>query len=344
MVGRFRCCRSQRIFVICLLGLALAVLLLSPHQSRPSKYAHFNESNFTFLYDRGIHEAFYPHLQHYQCREVVSQKALCQWDLSPKGLPLLLLAITSHPASHSRRSILRRTWARPRDVGGFQLRHVFLLAMDPQPNLALHESDTLGDILMWDFEESHHNLSLKERCFLQWMHRHCQQAAFVFKGDDDLFVNIEALTEYLHQTPNVSKFIHGNVHYRSAVQRWGKYAVSRAFYPMLVYPNFASGGGFIMPQPIIPKLYNASLWVPVFPMEDVYVGFLALAAGLRYRHDKHFRVWGPPRDELDVYQDSVVVHGISMERIEEVWKQIQRVLVRKKLSLATQTTKNIRTA
>nr|XP_008121747.1 PREDICTED: beta-1,3-galactosyltransferase 5-like [Anolis carolinensis] len=339
-VRRFHCCRSQRIFVICLLGSALAVLLLSPHRGRRRNYTHFNETNFTFLYDRRIHEAFYPQLQHYQCREVVSQKALCQQDLSPKGPPLLLLAIKSHPASHSRRSVLRNTWAQPRDVGGFRLRYVFLIAMDPKPNLALYESDNIGDILMWDFVESHHNLSLKERCFLQWMHRHCQQAAFVFKGDDDLFVNIEALTEYLHQTPNVSEFIHGNIQYHSIVVRKGKYAVSWDFYPLKEYPNFASGGGFIMSQSIVSELYTTSLWLPVYPLDDVYLAFLALAAGIQYQHDEHFRVWGPPRDELDVYQDSVVVHGISMERIAEVWKQIQRILLLKKLSLASQTTKH----
>ncbi|XP_008121748.2 beta-1,3-galactosyltransferase 5 [Anolis carolinensis] len=300
----------------------------SPHQpGRRDKVIILNNGSTTIRLDSSIYEDFFPQLQRYQCRELVSQEDLCQQDLSPKGPPLLLLAIKSHPASHSRRAVLRRTWARPRETGGFQLRHVFLMATDPHvkhSNLAWQESKAIGDILMWDFVESHHNLSLKERCFLQWMQRNCQQAAFVFKGDDDLFVNIEALTEYLHQTPNVSEFIHGNIQYRSAVVRKGKYAVSSAFYPLWVYPNFASGGGFIMPQSTIPELYNASLWMPVFPLDDVYLGLLALAAGLQYHHDGHFRVWGPPKDELEVYRDSVVVHGISMERIEQVWNGIQK--------------------
>ncbi|KAH0626047.1 hypothetical protein JD844_000750 [Phrynosoma platyrhinos] len=285
-----------------------------------------SDGTLTFHLDWSIYEDLLPELQHYQCRELVSQDGLCREEI-PGGPPLLLLAIKSHPASSNRRAVLRRTWAQPREAGGFRLRHVFLIATSPNTrhtNLVQQESHAIGDILMWDFVESHHNLSLKERCFLQWLHWHCQQAAYVFKGDDDLFVNIKALTEYLNQTPNASKFIHGNIQYHSTVMRKGKYAVSPAFYPMNQYPTFASGGGFIMPRSSISELYNASLWLPVFPLDDVYLGFLALASGVQYRHDGHFRVWGPPKDEFEVYRNSVTVHGISMERIEQVWKEIQK--------------------
>ncbi|XP_025033407.1 UDP-GlcNAc:betaGal beta-1,3-N-acetylglucosaminyltransferase 7-like, partial [Python bivittatus] len=178
-------------------------------------------------------------------------------------------------------------------------------------------------ILMWDFAESHHNLSLKERCFLRWVHQHCQRAAYVFKGDDDLFVNPKVLTEYLHRTPNASHFIHGNIRFHAAVIRRGKYAVSRDFYPKNHYPNFASGGGFIMSRPVLAALYQASLELPVFPLDDVYLGFLTLAARIPHRHDGAFRVWGIPKDVLSAYQESVTVHGLSMERIEEVWKELE---------------------
>ncbi|XP_042331184.1 UDP-GlcNAc:betaGal beta-1,3-N-acetylglucosaminyltransferase 9-like isoform X2 [Sceloporus undulatus] len=285
-----------------------------------------SDGTLTFHLDRSIYEDLFPELQYYQCRELVSQDDLCQGEV-PGGPPLLLLAIKSHPASSNRRAALRRTWAQPRVAGGFRLKYVFLMATSPDArhaNLVKQEINAIGDILMWDFVESHHKLSLKERCFLQWLQQHCQQATYVFKGDDDLFVNIEALTEYLNRTPNASEFIHGNIQYHSTVVRTGKYAVSPAFYPMNRYPHFASGGGFIMPRTSISKLYKTSLCFPVFPLDDVYLGFLALAAGVQYQHNNRFRVWGPPKDEFEVYRNSVVVHGLSMERIEQVWKEIQK--------------------
>ncbi|XP_044273076.1 acetylgalactosaminyl-O-glycosyl-glycoprotein beta-1,3-N-acetylglucosaminyltransferase-like [Varanus komodoensis] len=248
----------------------------------------------TFRLDRGALEASFPQLQRYRCRE--------------------LAARPGPPAAGGRRAALRRTWARARALGGFALQPLFLLAR--------REERAFADILMWDFAESQHNLSLKERCFLRWLHERCPCADFVFKGDDNLFVNVKALTEYLNQTPNASSFIHGNIQHHSAVMRHGKYAVSHAVYPMGQYPDFASGGGFIMPQPALAPLYNASLWLPVFPLDDVYLGFLTLAAGLAHRHDERFRVWGLRRDELQAYREALTVHGVSPERMEQVWKEL----------------------
>ncbi|XP_058037335.1 N-acetyllactosaminide beta-1,3-N-acetylglucosaminyltransferase 3-like [Ahaetulla prasina] len=281
------------------------------------------DSTFTFYFNRSVYEALFPHLQLYRCQEVIARNNLCQ---RPSRAPLLLLAIKSHPASGGRRATLRRTWAQTAEMGGFWLQPLFLLGAasnQKQLELVAQESRMFGDILMWDFMESHHNLSLKERCFLQWVHGHCQRAAFVFKGDDDLFVNPKVLTDYLRRTPNASHFIHGNIQVHSVVMRTGKYAVSRDLYPLDHYPNFASGGGFIMSHLGLAALYRASLELPVFPLDDVYLAFLALAAKIPHRHDEAFRVWGIPKDELSAYQDSISIHGVSMERIEEVWKQLE---------------------
>lgn len=132
------------------------------------------------------------------------------------------------------------------------------------------------------------------------------------------------LTDYLHRTPNASRFIHGNIQVHSKVMRLGKYAVPWDLYPLDRYPNFASGGGFIMSRVGLAGLYQASLQLPVFPLDDVYLAFLTLAAKIPQRHDGGFRVWGIPKDELSAYQDSVCIHGVSMERIEKVWKQLER--------------------
>lgn len=154
------------------------------------------------------------------------------------------------------------------------------------------------------------------------------EAGFLFKtslcflpGDDDTFVNPKALTDYLRQTPGASRVIHGNIQNHSVVIRGGKYAVPHAVYPLPRYPNFASGGGFIMPGPLIPALCKASLQLPVFPLDDVYMGFLTLAAGLSHQHDSRFRVWGPPRDER-MYTETVTVHGLSLEKMEQVWQKV----------------------
>ncbi|XP_039355835.1 UDP-GlcNAc:betaGal beta-1,3-N-acetylglucosaminyltransferase 9-like [Mauremys reevesii] len=277
------------------------------------------DGTFTFHLDPAAFWAEFPQLQSYRCRELIPGDGVCT---GPPGPPLLLLAVKSHPESSARRATARRTWARPGVLGGYRVRAVFLVGVSPNPRhmaLLQEESQEFGDVVLWDIGESHHNLSLKERCFLHWVGAHCGQADFIFKGDDDEFVNPPALVAYVRQTPDAAHVIHGYIRNHSAVMRTTKYRVSSALFPQDTYPDFPSGGGFLMPRASVPALAAASERIPVFPLDDVYLGFLALAAGLGYRHDARFRVYGV-KDELCLYGEAFVVHGVSLGRAEEVWR------------------------
>ncbi|XP_075763052.1 acetylgalactosaminyl-O-glycosyl-glycoprotein beta-1,3-N-acetylglucosaminyltransferase-like [Pelodiscus sinensis] len=278
-----------------------------------------SDGTYTFHLNYAAFQAEFPHLQSYRCRELIQGDDICSGSL---GQRLLLLAIKSHPAATARRATARRTWAQPRLLRDYRVQHVFLIGVSPNPwHMALlgQESEKFGDVVLWDFTESHHNLSLKERCFLHWVGEHCGQADFIFKGDDDEFVNPPALVTYLHQTSNASSLIHGYMRYHSAVMRSTKYAISSVLFPQDIYPHFPSGGGFLMPRASIAALTMASERIPVFPLDDVYFGFLVLAAGLQFRHDEQFKVYGV-RDELCLYREALVVHGVSLDRVEEVWR------------------------
>uniref|UniRef100_A0A670J5W7 Hexosyltransferase n=2 Tax=Podarcis muralis TaxID=64176 RepID=A0A670J5W7_PODMU len=274
-----------------------------------------------FQLDLGVHLALYPHLQRYRCRELVSEDAWCR---GPWPAPLLLLAIKSHPASWERRAVLRRTWAQQRPMDGFFLQPVFLVATASEDSLAQalrQEIQVFGDVLWWDFGESPRNQSLKERCLLQWVHNHCQGVAYVFKANDDIFVNPYELTQYLKEIPRVSDFIHGNLANEEPVVRTGDAAVPCLLYPLEHYPPFITGGT-ILPGALIPELYRVSLQLPVFPLDEAYLGFLALAAGITLRHEGRFQVRGVVKDEPEAYKESLTIHGVSMERMEEVWKEL----------------------
>ncbi|XP_025031680.1 acetylgalactosaminyl-O-glycosyl-glycoprotein beta-1,3-N-acetylglucosaminyltransferase-like, partial [Python bivittatus] len=322
--------RLTRLFIsrwYCL-GVAVVLLVISALRNKDLPQpapaaATLTDGTFTFHFNWSVYEALYPHLQHYQCQEVIARDSLCQ---GPASAPLLLLAIKSHPASGSRRAALRRTWARPAEVGGFWLQPLFLLgaaSSDKHAQLVEQESRTFGDILMWDFAESHHNLSLKERCLLRWVHQHCQRAAYIFRGEDGVFVNAAALTGFLRQTPNASHFIHGNIQFHPAVKRIGRDAVPLLLFPSGRYPHFASEEGFVVPGPALPALYRASAQLPTFPLSGAYWGLLALAAELPHQHSGHFRAWEPAQDHLTIYQQSLVVHSIPMERMEQVWQELR---------------------
>ncbi|XP_078526699.1 beta-1,3-galactosyltransferase 5-like [Lissotriton helveticus] len=293
------------------------------HRSRPQRRSiMLKEDIFTYYLNLTQHEVEFPHLQSYNCTLLVDKPGYCH---SPGRKPLLLLAIKSHPASSDRRAALRQTWAVDREVSGYQVKPLFLMATVPsQGRMALvkEEVNVFQDILLWDFTESHHNLSLKERCFLEWLHYNCKEAGLIFKGDDDMLVNPDVLIKYVKTIDNASCCLHGWVQRQSPVVRSGKYEVTDSLFPFCKYPPFVSGGGFLVPGVAVTALHHASLKLPVFPLDDVYLGMLAVAANIKLRHSRLFFVAGL-KYETCPYKAALVVHGIKADHLLQIWKEMQ---------------------
>ncbi|XP_075703529.1 N-acetyllactosaminide beta-1,3-N-acetylglucosaminyltransferase 3-like [Rhinoderma darwinii] len=264
----------------------------------------------------------YPALQSYECRTFIPRH--CR-TLEP----LIVLAIKSHPASSERRTLLRYTWAQERRVGDYRLLPVFLIANSgrrEQMELLLQEASFFQDIVLWDFLESHQNLSLKERCFLEWVSHACPEADYIFKGDDDEFVNTHALVRYVSTSlKSHPRHVHGFFQNHAPVEREGKYGVPFSVFPYDIYPPFVSGGGFLFAADLVPSLLKASSIVPVFPLDDIYFGFLALAANVPLYHDERFYSFGLKSAEPCVYRDAVVVHGLSRYHVLQMWNLLPHV-------------------
>ncbi|KAM9312404.1 acetylgalactosaminyl-O-glycosyl-glycoprotein beta-1,3-N-acetylglucosaminyltransferase-like [Gastrophryne carolinensis] len=296
--------------------------LSSPPSLRRS--ATLFDTNFSFYLDLAEYTRWYPALQTYRCRAAIGLPGYCK-----TRDPLILLAVKSHPTSSDRRDALRRTWARERRLGGYHLKPIFLMAnsgLKRQMERLAAEASRHGDVLLWDFFESHHNLSLKERCFLEWLNYRCPEVAYVFKGDDDEFVNPRALVSYISSSPPGHQFqIHGQLQIHSPPERWGKYAVPIAVYPHPFYPRFVSGGGFLLPSELVPSLHWAATIIPVFPLDDVFFGFLALAAKAMFHHEPRFRSFGLKGEDHCRYLDGLVVHGLTPRRMLEVWEELPRL-------------------
>ncbi|XP_069806118.1 beta-1,3-galactosyltransferase 5-like [Dendropsophus ebraccatus] len=279
-----------------------------------------NDGKYHYHLNLSSFESEFPHLQRYQCSVTLSPP-VAPYDDS--DLPLIIMAVKSHPRAGTRRSAIRQTWSKEQELKGYKIRRVFLVGrteVSGHMEIVKVESAVYGDILQWDMTESHYNLSLKERCFLEWLNHNVPEADYIFKGDDDVFVNTEVVLDLIKDfgSPAV---IHGFHQHRPGVMRYTKYSISHTLYPLARYPGFVSGGGFIFPGPAVPSLYEASRMMPVFPLDDVYFGFLALAANLTYRHDRRFRVQGMKYDVCS-YKKTLLVHGISPERLLIIWRDV----------------------
>ncbi|XP_056456909.1 N-acetyllactosaminide beta-1,3-N-acetylglucosaminyltransferase 2 [Gadus chalcogrammus] len=257
------------------------------------------------------------------------------------GRALLLLAIKTKVQNFKNRQIIRSTWgqagwvAGQRLAGGGYVRRVFLLGTDRSrdnstawPDLVTLEGRQYKDILQWDFHDSFFNLTLKDVLFWRWFSRGCRQTHFVFKGDDDVFVNTPALVDYLSQQLGdpgtaMKSFMVGDVIGAAQPSRnnKSKYFVPEAFYAGS-YPPYAGGGGVVYSGLLTKLLHLVSKRVHLYPIDDVFVGMCLLKLNAYPSHHPAFLTFDFPGDEETkpcAYHKTIMVHKRMPDRVEQLW-------------------------
>ncbi|XP_034391587.1 UDP-GlcNAc:betaGal beta-1,3-N-acetylglucosaminyltransferase 9 [Cyclopterus lumpus] len=252
--------------------------------------------------------------------------------------PYMLIAVKSIPADFDKRQVVRRTWGKEGLFqNGVSIRTVFLLGV-PRNRTALplwdrlmtYESQTFGDILLWDFEDTFFNLTLKETHFLKWVNSSCPHVKFIFKGDADVYVNVENILEMLQGQKSDQDLFVGDIiiHAKPIRRRNSKYFVPEFVYGGGLYPNYAGGGGFVMSGHTARRLSSACQQVELFPIDDVFLGMCLQLIGVKPSRHQGFRTFGIPRPSAAphlqtfdpcFYRELMVVHSLSVPQIWLMW-------------------------
>lgn len=181
------------------------------------------------------------------------------------------------------------------------------------------EAEQYDDIILENFIDSYNNLTIKSVMALKWITRNkCfQQAAFFMKCDDDTFVNVPNLLQFLlggtvplynetldyydshsyltlstmNRLNATANFMVGYMFCRAPVlgDVKSKWYMPYYMYPQDRYPTYLSGSGYLMSMDVVPQLYQASLNTSLVYLEDVYVtGMCAEKANIKRHHHPLF--------------------------------------------------------
>ncbi|KAJ7312042.1 hypothetical protein JRQ81_006374 [Phrynocephalus forsythii] len=253
------------------------------------------------------------------------------------GGPFLLIAIKSLVEDFDRREIVRKTWGREGLVNGAQVQRLFLLAIPKNKttlptweSLVHQESLMYRDILLWDFLDTFFNLTLKEIHFLQWANKFCPNTKFIFKGDADVFVNVENIISFLDGRDASEDLFVGDIIYNAHPirTRKSKYYIPETMYGLGMYPAYAGGGGFLLSRSTMKKLSQACGQVELFPIDDVFLGMCLQRINLKPVLHEGFKTFGitkpsaaPNLQTFDpcFYKDLMVVHSLKAAEIWLMW-------------------------
>lgn len=196
----------------------------------------------------------------------------------------LLVVIASAPVHREARLAIRQTW------GHFGTRRdvaiAFLVGSAGQTTdeAIAAENFMYNDIISGRFVDSYNNLTLKTISMLEWVDSECKRASFVLKTDDDMFINIPKLLQFIEKKQTDKRTIYGRL-----AKKWkpirnvkSKYYVSLEQFRRPIFPQFCTGPAYLITRDCVRDLYEKALNLTYLKLEDVYTtGIVAEKVGVR---------------------------------------------------------------
>ncbi|XP_072222615.1 UDP-GlcNAc:betaGal beta-1,3-N-acetylglucosaminyltransferase 7, like [Leuresthes tenuis] len=252
----------------------------------------------------------------------------------------LLMVIKSVIEQHDRREAVRKTWGKELTADGKKIRTLFLLGTPTTgkdtknlQKLIEYEDLIYKDILQWDFMDTFFNLTLKEVNFLKWFDIYCPGVQFIFKGDDDVFVNTHNLLELIgfkvDDRKEANLFVGDTISKAIPIRnRQSKYFIPKELYDK-PYPPYVGGGGFLMSSQLARKLYVTSEDLELYPIDDVFLGMCLKKLNVAPEMHPGFRTFGitrhrvsPMNREPCFYKDLIVVHKLNAQELLRMWSVV----------------------
>ncbi|XP_034567668.1 UDP-GlcNAc:betaGal beta-1,3-N-acetylglucosaminyltransferase 7 [Notolabrus celidotus] len=260
-----------------------------------------------------------------------------------KGDVHLLMVIKSVATQHDRREVIRKTWGKEQVVDGKRIKTLFLIGQPSNEaeranhqKLVEFEDYIYGDILQWDFLDTFFNLTLKETHFLKWFDIYCPNVRYIFKGDDDVFVSIENIIEFLESSSNKKDLFVGDVIFRAVPirRKENKYYIPQALYSKTHYPPYAGGGGFLMDGNLAKRLYRVAETMELYPIDDVFLGMCLEALEVTPIKHNAFKTFGLVKNKQSklnrepcFFKSMIVVHKLLPLDLMHMWNLLNSDLV-----------------
>ncbi|XP_076356294.1 beta-1,3-galactosyltransferase 1-like isoform X1 [Tachypleus tridentatus] len=238
--------------------------------------------------------------------------------------PFLVIIVCSAIPNFVARYTIRNTWGQFTKIN---IKMYFMIGKTGDVNLTsrvLKESERYSDIIQEDFLDSYNNLTIKSVMLLKWVNNTCLDARYIMKTDDDMFVNVFNLLDYLkkkgHSKLLLGCLISGAVPVRDRRSKW---YIPDSFFTANVYPDYLSGTGYVFSTDIVPSLYETALDTPFFYLEDIFItGICASKMKLSRENHDGFKFYKRENNPC-IFKKIITSHKMSVRDLRNMWSSIQ---------------------
>ncbi|XP_025084507.1 beta-1,3-galactosyltransferase 1-like isoform X3 [Pomacea canaliculata] len=236
----------------------------------------------------------------------------------------LIIGVITAVQNFDDRMAVRSTWG-SKAAAGYNVTVVFILGAG-QPNLQaqlMAESDKYHDIIQEDFVDSYRNLSIKSVALLKWVITYCNSSKYMLKADDDMYVNVQNLVQAL-RSESRTDFVMGHsfIGAKPVQNKNSKWYTPLEDFNEKVYPKYTSGTAYAMSTKASSLLYQASLEIKLFWLEDIYItGLCARRAGVSVVHNGGFN-YQKLNASGCVFRKAITGHQYSAEEKLSIHTQV----------------------
>lgn len=242
----------------------------------------------------------------------IPQKSLVRIEQS------IVIGVLSGSAMRNRRDVIRSTW-------GYKKNNIFFIVGGKFEDIE-REYNRFGDLLWIDKEEVYVTetsvLTFKTESFLSIMYERVMKLSdnvrYLFKTDDDSYINIRALNSHLLNDKSIDYYGHCRTDiqpkpHRNNVIPWQKkWYISYDVYPEPYYPYYCKGAGYALSKRFMNCASRHIAKIRYLPNEDVAVGMLAERCNFKVTNDD--RIWIRWEDEDGISMDGKIVqHYVKSE-------------------------------
>ena len=258
-------------------------------------------------------------------------------DLCQFKTKFIFIYIFTAVKSFTKRQLIRDTWAN-KSLNLFDFNLVFIIGKTNHLNATIDKMLNLeqykyNDLIQGDFIDAYRNLSYKSLIAWKWIKNNCNNASYVFKLDDDVFLNIFKLKQILNNY-NIFKStsnsfickVPDSSPIRDPNSKW--FVTENEFNSKLYengthnggYPSYCSGVGVVMTPDIISKLYLKSFQIKLFWIDDVYVGILGKYINVKFENIAGFYT----NDLNSRLNDVLFINAETKEDFINIWNLINK--------------------
>ena len=197
---------------------------------------------------------------------------------------LVLISSGADGEDHfQKRMAIRNTWGKPVQTMK-QWRIIFFLGKTYKPSvdsLRIREARRYGDMIIADLPDTYRNITKKLMIAFKWAS--VQNYEYLLKTDDDVYINIPSLIQWIESRPSSKMPLYAGVLYRANVIRNRKHRhfVSWDDLPEKRYPWYPKGALYVLSGKIVKQMVEVGSKVKQITVDDAYVGVLASYLGIQ---------------------------------------------------------------